>query len=168
MTGTLYATAVHSAVIPYCAEPSPSTHTTGRDGCASWTPTRRRDPEPEPAARAEEVADPGCESRSRLRSASVLDGVSTTAIPSAGHTSASAAIAADPLSGSVSSGSPGAGRGSGATRSDSTTSSSSASSASATSATTASPIGARAASFGSLVITVNDVPSASSGPGMYG
>ncbi len=48
VTGTLWATAVHSAVIPYCAEPSPTTHTTGRSGSASWTPTAAEIPKPSP------------------------------------------------------------------------------------------------------------------------
>ena len=44
---------------------------------------------------------PGADSRSRLRSAPELDGISATAIPPSGHASASAAIAADPLIGSA-------------------------------------------------------------------
>ena len=58
--------------------------------------------------------------RSRLRRARVLDGDSTTAIPSCGHASASAAIASEPVIGSAGS-ADGAGRGSGSERSDSPT-----------------------------------------------
>ncbi len=56
----------------------------------------------------------------------------------------------------------------GAERSEPPAASASAASVSATSATIASPIGARAASSGSLVMATRLVPSASSGPGMFG
>ena len=56
--------------------------------------------------------------------------------------------------------------GSGAGREDSGTASTSAARVRATSATIASPIGARAASSGSLVIATSSAPSGSSGPGM--
>ncbi len=73
------------------------------------------------------------------------------------------------LSGSLGGISCGPGFGSGAGRLDSgTASASSASRVSFTSATIASPIGARAASSGSLVIATSFAPSGSSGPGMYG
>ncbi len=88
----------------------------------------------------------------------MLEGVSTTAIPSAGQTSARADMAVEPLIGSASAGSPGAGRGVGALRADSLVSSSSRASASATSPTIESPIGARAASPGSQVICTSEAP----------
>ena len=44
----LVGAAVHSAVIPYWAEPSPSTQTTGRSRLASWTPTAAEIPKPRP------------------------------------------------------------------------------------------------------------------------
>jgi hypothetical protein len=103
-----------------------------------------------------------------LRSASVAEGDSTTAIPCSGKTSPSAATAVDGLIGSDSGAGSGAGRASGAERPDSGTSASSAFSVRATSATIASPIGARAASSGSLVMATSEAPSGSSGPGMFG
>lgn len=102
------------------------------------------------------------------------EGVSTTAIPSAGQAAASAAIASLPLSGSACGGSPGSGRGSGGGRSDcptsatSSTSSTSSTSARVTSPRMASPMGDLAASPGSLVMATSEEPSASSGPGLYG
>ena len=107
--------------------------------------------------------------RSRLRSDRVDDGDSRTTIASSEYTSASAAMASDPLSrsgGSAAGGSPGSGRGSGASRVPSGTSAARRSSASATSPTMASPIGARAASPGSDVMATSWVVSPSSGPGM--
>jgi hypothetical protein len=50
LTGTLYAAAVQKPVIAYCAEPSPSTHTTWRSGCASCTPIDAASPKPRPPA----------------------------------------------------------------------------------------------------------------------
>ncbi len=70
------------------------------------------------------------------------------------------------LSGSLGGISCGPGFGSGAGREDSGRSASSAARVSFTSATIASPIGARAASSGSLVIATSFAPSGSSGPGM--
>src|ERR1039458_1295561 len=101
-----------------------------------------------------------------LRSASVLEGVSTTAMPSLGQASARAAIASEPLSGSACGGSLGSGRGTGAGRSAVGTASTSHSRARPTSPTIASPIGARAASPGSEVRATSSVPGASSAPGM--
>ena len=89
-------------------------------------------------------------------------------MPSSGKTSARAAWTALGLSGSVSSTASGGGSGSGASRSDSGTASDSAARVNPTSATIASPIGARAASSGSLVIATSEAPSGSSGPGMWG
>ena len=48
VTGTRYATADQRAEIAYWAEPSPITQTTGRPGCASWTPTAAERPKPRP------------------------------------------------------------------------------------------------------------------------
>jgi len=101
-----------------------------------------------------------------LRSARVLAGDSSTTIPSSGKTSAKAECTVEELSGSSAGISVGPGFGSGAGREDSGTVSSSASRVSFTSATMASPIGARAASSGSLVIATSFAPSGSSGPGM--
>ena len=87
-------------------------------------------------------------------------------MPSSGKTSASAECTVEELSGSVGRDFARAGFGSGAGREDSGAASSSASRVSFTSATIASPIGARAASSGSLVIATSFAPSGSSGPGM--
>ena len=48
VTGTPYAAAVQKPVMAYCADPSPSTHTTGRSGWASWTPMAAGNPNPSP------------------------------------------------------------------------------------------------------------------------
>ena len=99
----------------------------------------------------------------------MLAGDSSTTIPSSGKTSARAECTVEELSGSLgrqllrarrSAPAPGA-----RTRG---TASSSAARLSPTSATIASPIGARAASSGSLVIATSSAPSGSSGPGMWG
>jgi hypothetical protein len=80
----------------------------------------------------------------------------------------STATAADALIGSDSSGGSGSGRRGGSSASDWSSFASSASSVRTGSATSASPIGARAASSGSLVTATSEVPSASGGPGMFG
>ena len=98
----------------------------------------------------------------------MLEGDSRTTIASSGRTSASAVWTVEGLSGSLAGISPGPGFGSGAGRADSGTAASSASRVSLTSATIASPIGARTASSGSLVIATSFAPSGSSGPGMCG
>ena len=103
-----------------------------------------------------------------MRSASVLAGDSSTTIPSSGKTSARAEWTVEESSGSAAGISCGPWFGSGAGREDSGTASSSASRVSPTSATIASPIGARTASSGSLVIATSSAPSGSSGPGMCG
>ena len=98
----------------------------------------------------------------------MLEGDSSTTTPSAGITCASVAWTAAGLSGKESSGVSGAASTGGAVRSAGLAASASAASVSATSATRASPIGALAASSGSLVIATSRVPAASSGPGMLG
>ena len=104
-----------------------------------------------------------------MRSASVALGASSTTIPFSGKTSPSARIAVEAFIGSVSSTSNGGSSGCGGVRPfELGNASISASSVSRTSATSASPIGARAASSGSLVITTSRAPSGSSGPGMFG
>ena len=96
------------------------------------------------------------------------DGDSTTTIPSSGKTSARAATAADALIGSDSGAGSAGGDRSGGSRSEIPISPSTATSVNRTSATIASPIGARAASSGSLVIATSDAPSGRSEPGMFG
>ncbi len=96
----------------------------------------------------------------------VLDGDSSTTIPSSGSASPRVAWTVEGLSGSDSGGATGAPNGSGAGRSEEGRISISASSVSFASATIASPIGARAASSGSLVTWTSDVPSGRSRPGM--
>ena len=83
-------------------------------------------------------------------------------------TSPSAVWTVEGLSGSVAGISCGPGLGSGAGRVDSGTASSSAARVSATSATIASPIGARAASSGSLVIATSSRPRAAARRGCGG
>src|SRR5204863_3603474 len=100
-----------SACTAYCTDPSPAMQTTGRCGCAICTPTAADNPKPSPPP-APKNHEPGRDSFSRLRTASVADGASTTAIASSGHTSASACTAAPGLMGSDSSGSGGGGSGS--------------------------------------------------------
>ena len=98
----------------------------------------------------------------------MLVGDSSTTIPSSGRTSPSAVCTVEGLSGSVGGISPGGWFGSGTGRLDSGTAASSASRVSLTSATIASPIGARTASSGSLVIATSFAFSGSSRPGMCG
>jgi hypothetical protein len=152
------------------AEPSPTTATTGRLGCAIRTPIGADRPKPSPPMAA--LRNPsGCRAGRRAISSGREEGASSTSTVSGGRRSASAASTCPARSAWPSPGGSGAaGRsiGLGAAPAGSGSTRTSSAQRPAGAASTARSTGLRCASAGSSVTSATRVPGSTSGPGSYG